>query len=228
MGGIEMNDMNHIESIIDKIYVEKIQVKQLIFEYRGVKDICLHRCVGESDVVLSPAYFKRIETQFNSLEQHLLKFFSTLTSEVVIVKIPVKSSGDFDIESLQIEITTTLKNHKPFVNKIARLNRTCMRYAELLHEVRIHGNQSELSHLTAFLVTSLDELLYSAEQPVVQPKLKEDWAQVLRKAQSEARRTFNYERVLPCIDGLLEWDTAEICLQIHQLRYLSKKGGIAK
>lgn len=223
-----MNEMNHVDSIINKINVEKIQVKTIIIEYRGSKDICLHRCVGDTGVSLSPAYYKRIESHFISLEQQLFKFFGTLPKESVKVTISVNSRGDFDLESLQIEIATTIKDHVGLVNKVTRLSKSSMKYAELLHEVRIHGNQCELSYVTAFLVTSLDDLIYVAENPVVHPNLKNDWAHVLRKALDESKRTFTYERILPCIDGMLEWDPAEICLQIHQMGYLATKGGIAR
>ena len=227
LGGSKMNEMNHMDSIINKIYVEKIQVKEIIFEYRGSKDTCLHRCIGDPGVHLSPAYFKRVENYFISLEEQLFKFFITLAYETVKVKVPVNDSGEFDFDSLSIEITTTVKDNKGLVNKVNKLSKTLMGYAELFHELRIHGNQGDITHLTAMLVTSLDELLYIAEQPIIHPDLKKDWAQVIRKAQDESKRTYNYERLLPCIDGTLEWDSAEICLQIHQSSYLAK-GGIAK
>lgn len=219
---ISKTKRNH--ELANDIFSKRMDAKVIELEYRGGNNTCLKRAYGELDkVILADSYVRHLENQLNYLDEQLLPIFSSSLRNHFKVKVQIKPNGEFDFDNLRLEIRVDFQKCTGFSQMLTRVEKAFLPFAENINAVQIFGNNHKLTYSLADMLISLEDLKLSIEEPLISPRAATEWGIVYQQAYSYAKDTFNYDVKVPCVEGELLFDTAQVCVQVQQTGYIDKK-----
>lgn len=212
--------------LANEIFTQRIDARIIELEYRRGSNTCLKRVYGEAEkVALTSSYVKQLENQLNTLDEELLPLFNSSIRSHFKVKVRIKSNGEFDLENLKLEIRVDFSKCDGVNDIMRRVRKNLLPFAENINSVQVFGNKHVLTYSLADMMISLENLIMILEdkEPIIAPRAEVDWGLFYRHAITYAKDSFNYDLKVPCIEGELLWDTAEICVQVQDEDYLKRK-----
>lgn len=203
--GTSYNKPTNINPISEYIKNENILIDEVTIEYKKGRDCLVTHANGQTSLRVTPDYTKAVTNQITMLRNDIVIPLVRKVNSNFTVTAKVDQTGTLNLDELRLDFHVDCKKkfntHETFRIPFKIL----LPFAEYIDYVNLVGHKHELAVIHAEVNVSHLELMDVIEQPIVGPKVKEQWFAFIMEAEKEASKEYKLNVVIPVSEGEITW-----------------------
>ncbi|MDX1806478.1 MAG: hypothetical protein R3267_05600 [Paenisporosarcina sp.] len=207
------NVSNFVENRIDtlsclgkKIRQQGVYLQEIKIEYRLKTKKTLIRCREGKALQLSSAFYDKVESQLEYLQNHLITPFTKKVSSSFVMTVKLNSNGDIDFETIELTLKANCKEGPTAYQVFTPVFNVFLPFAEYIDLLSIRGRDGQVTVLQADVIASLEDLLEVVNYPIVMDRVESHWMTMATKVMKEAKSQAIYDVEVMVTDGDMIWD----------------------